>query len=243
MLPATNDQAGTEEAGQKGCYKSLDALIGEISRRNKTVMRSAFALSTNNLHQMVLWKLSKSGPMTSKEIYESTNISKGMISKIIKELYEAGIITKSSGSNGSEPLDIREDLKDHFRKHADHVERLVRSAFNVLSEEERHSLHHSLSRVLERLNTIGEEIDAKPSTYIELRESSTNPPSTHSDAISGGTLQCEAQKPNQSHNTKNAQAEDHASAEDGVIAVLERQTRVLYEVTDRITLHRTKRPG
>lgn len=241
MLPATNDDAGTEEVGQKGNYKSLDALIGEISRRNKTVMRSAFALSTNNLHQMVLWTLSKSGPKTSKEIHDATNISKGMISKIIKELYESGIVTKSSGSNGSEPLDIREDLKDHFRKHADHVERLVRSAFNVLSEEEQLSLDHSLSRVLERLNTIGEEIDAKPSTYIELRDSSTNLPSTHSDAMGGGTVQTETQEPNQSYNSKNAQAEDYTSDEDGVISIIERQARVLFEVTERITLHRTKR--
>lgn len=241
MLPVTKDEARTEEARQKGSYKSLDALIGEITRRNKTVMRSAFALSTNNLHQMVLWKLSKSGPKTSKEIHEATNISKGMISKIIKELHDAGIVTKSSGSNGSEPLDIRQDLKEHFRKHADHVERLVRSAFNVLSEEEQHSLHYSLSRVLERLNTIGEEINAKPSTYIELREPSKNLPSTGTDTIDGGTWQCETQNRDQSNKAKYAQAEDHASTEDGVISIVERQARFLYEVTEKITFHRPKR--
>ncbi|MGN7127379.1 MarR family winged helix-turn-helix transcriptional regulator [Methylorubrum thiocyanatum] len=235
MLPAVSEEAEKRDAVRAASYVSLDALIGDLARRNAEVMSSAFALSSNRMHQKVLWHLSKFGPKTSKELAEKTRISKGKISDIVNELYLAGIIEKTQGKRGSEPLHIRKEIRVHFRRHADHVERLVRSAFNVLSEEERQGLHEALSRVLARLNSIGAEINSKPSIYIESRGSVVTLPSPQDS----GTNEDNAQS---TDSDKDPAHVDERSSDDGhVLAVIERQARILVETTERITHYKVQK--
>ncbi|WP_375274344.1 MarR family winged helix-turn-helix transcriptional regulator [Methylorubrum thiocyanatum] len=228
-LPAVSEEAEKRDANRAASYVSLDALVGDLARRNAEVMSAAFALSTNRMHQKVLWQLSKFGPKTSKELAEQTQISKGKISEIVNELYQAGIIEKTQGKRGSEPLHIRKEIRTHFRQHADHVERLVRSAFNVLSDAERQGLHEALSRVLERLNSIGAEINSKPSVYIE----------PHGSAVAFPNQQDSGANRDNAHSTSpdygGAHVDARGSDNGHVIAVIERQARILVETTERIT--------
>lgn len=229
MLPAVSEEAQKREAVRAASYISLDGLIGDLAHRNAEVMNAAFALSSNRMNQKVLWHLSKFGPKTSKELAEKTQISKGKISDIVNELYQAGIIEKTQGKRGSEPLHIRKEIRAHFRQHADHVERLVRSAYNVLSDAERQGLHDALSRVLERLNSIGAEINSKPSVFIDPRSSVVAIPSQQGSEANGD----HAQSTDPDHD--GARVDARGSDNGHVIAVIERQARILVETTEKIT--------
>ena len=231
-VPALSGSAKEDKSDESVSYAVLDNLLGKVTRKNQEVMSAAFAISHDRLIQKIIWHLAKNGPMTSKQLLLKTGASAGAISKIINSLEERNIITRAKGSHGSEPLHIRDDLRETFRQHADHVERLVRSACHVLDEEERRALHTSLQKVYARLDAIGQQIVHRADNYIDFVQATTKRTVARKDSASGAGGQSEEQEASKS------QESDCPHDPGRTVVSIEKQTRLMLESYERIVILR-----
>ncbi len=227
-VPALSEGAKEERREGSASYVALDDLLGKVTRKNEEVMNTAFAISHDRLVQKVIWHLSKNRFLTSKQLREKTGASAGAISKVVNVLEGLNVIVRTKGSHGSEPLHIQDNLREPFKQHADHVQRLVRSAFHVLDENERGALCDMLKRIHDRLDAIGRQISHRPDNYIDL----VQPPAKGAvegkapDAASGGqSEEREARKPRPGEGPHDASR---------IVTVIERQTRLISESYERI---------
>lgn len=228
-VPALSESKKVEQQDGSASYAALDNLLGWVTRKNEEVMNSAFAISHDRLVQKVIWHLSKNPFLTSKQLREKTRASAGAISKVVNALEATNVITRAKGSHGSEPLHIRDDLREPFKRHADHVQRLVRSAFHVLDENERSVMRDMLQKIHDKLDAIGRQISHRPDNYIDLVQPSVK-------GAVGGTVPAAASD-GQSEERKAGKSRPGEGPHDAgrIVTVIERQTRLISESYERIT--------
>ncbi|CAO4139022.1 MarR family winged helix-turn-helix transcriptional regulator [Methylorubrum aminovorans] len=227
-VPALSESGKEEQPDGSASYAALDNLLGKVSRKNQEVMNSAFAISHDRLVQKIIWHLSKNASLTSKQLREKTGASAGAISKVVNALEERNIITRTKGSHGSEPLYIRDDLREPFKRHADHVQRLVRSSFHVLDKNERRAMHDVLQRIYDRLDAISRQISCNPDNYIDLVQmpmKGTVERKASAAGSGGQSEEREASKPRASEGPHDAAR---------IVTVIERQTRHITESYEKI---------
>jgi DNA-binding MarR family transcriptional regulator len=227
-LPALVEVSDDQEAGSWANFVELYDMLGKVFRKNHIVINNAFALTKDATAKAVLHRLSKSGPMTQKQLLQEVKTSKGNLSSVVNTLLDNHIIQEceEKGKHGSRPLQIHGDYLEIIQNHANVVERLVKSAFHVLSGKERKVLLSSLERVLDKLNSIDHALSSREMIYLNLEAKPAAAPTEENGADKTQDTQSMQQ------DKIKKKSRERSAAKGEISKIIERQTRTISEVTE-----------
>lgn len=173
-LPAPVSPGAVTSGKPRAIYLELDHLLGIMRRKNHSILNEAFALSKDRLTQSIIWRLSESGPLTAKDLSLQIGSSPSSISGAVADLVRLGVIVKSSGPRGTEPLSISGPCKDLIKKHIDYVKHILEDSFRVLDEDERSNFIEYVKRITARLEILDDVVKEHPGYYFTGNEEIDN---------------------------------------------------------------------
>lgn len=233
-LSTTSELTDEQNIYGENSYPELESLISRVYNKYNSVMLGAYGLSDNRIAKNVLWQLAKVGPLTSKQLSENIKASKGALSAVIKNLRASGIIriTKERGAHGSEPLEVTEEYLGVIRDHIDHVERLIQSVFNVLSEDEKAGLTTSLHKVFDKLDAIGQELATKPKYRLPLGNQSER------TSLTPNASEKKQERRFDDQETADPRSGERMAEKAEAVTIIERQTRIVSEIFEKEIHHK-----